>query len=385
MYETADKESSGDMMKGLQDLLTSQSDRAEKTSKSFVKEQKKTFSMMDSLLYHMEKPREIPQHGDIGNKKPSGTHVASIQDDAYDNLLLRMRVSVFKLSMVNAYDDIVEPLSLNMRINTLDVMDLMTRHQTENSMYYNAMVTGIGELKSDGEEKGRSVYLAMTSFFRNPAWTALHGATTAIGKFAGSSAWKALFGLGKKSSVEEDTLMAIRDQTEFQRTGEIAKKTGFIANLKQSGVIGASAKAIIGGVLNTEGMGSKNAQKVEDKKARGEQLGFWDKRALAFFDKSINKKAGIGSSTGSTVNRNRNDSDGKTVELLEDIKQELFLIHNGQREGLIIDGEVIKQNKTGINQAKKFNKSIVNIEDDSEKSAKFDKWSYKVLKKIKNQ
>ncbi len=104
-----------------------------------------------------------------------------------------MRVSVFKLSMVNAYDDIVEPLSLNMRINTLDVMDLMTRHQTENSMYYNAMVTGIGELKSDGEEKGRSVYLAMTSFFRNPAWTALHGATTAmmsIGKFVGSSAWK---------------------------------------------------------------------------------------------------------------------------------------------------------------------------------------------------
>jgi hypothetical protein len=41
MYETADKESSGDMMKGLQDLLTSQSDRAEKHTKSFVKEQEK--------------------------------------------------------------------------------------------------------------------------------------------------------------------------------------------------------------------------------------------------------------------------------------------------------------------------------------------------------
>lgn len=229
-----------------------------------------------------------------------GLTVAEIGDDAVNNLVSRMRGTVFSVEMVNSYDDIVEPLLIGSKILHDEHMSLIRRLQWENTAYTIQMLETLRNIRQADQEVGSSLFLQMRQFMRQPVWYTLGQAAISLLKFTGSTLWSVLFGRDKTITVQEKILKATREQTEFLRTGQIVQQRGFFTRLLDQGIAGMPLRKLGRTLLSGIGIDKETAQQREDQKSLGQtaQGGIMGKLSDLMYRGEITKKGRTAGITG---------------------------------------------------------------------------------------
>ena len=227
--------------------------------------------------------------------------ISDIEDNAFDSLVERMRLSTFRVEMVNAEYDIVDPMLLGMRELSLDGREESLAFHHETTMWYARMVEVMESLKKDETDAGRGVVLATRQFLRHPVWYTLTGAAQAmanVGKFLGGVTLGTLFGFGRKETVHEKLLSETKKQTEFMLTGKIDQGKTLWQQFKSGGVSGLIGRDIAANINTTldDGKTKLNLQELaqhrEDARASGSELqgGIRGRMADFFFKNEVTKK-----------------------------------------------------------------------------------------------
>jgi hypothetical protein len=191
--------------------------------------------------------------------------------EASGSLLDGMRMSTFKVELINAELDIVDPLQLAFREMFLGLREDNLMFQHENSQWFEKIVQGLERLDRSGERNAIGIVLAYKQFMRHPVWYTLSAVANLVvdlGKMVASSGFKLLFGFGKKKTVDEQILEETKKQTEFLLTGEIDQTKNLWQQFTSGGVAGLIGRSI-GGKL---GITQSEAQKRADARLQGEEV-----------------------------------------------------------------------------------------------------------------
>ena len=191
--------------------------------------------------------------------------------EAQHSLLTGMRMSTFKVELINAELDIVDPMQLAFREMFLGLREDNLMFQHENSQWFEKIVQGLDRLDRSGERNAIGIVLAYKQFMRHPVWYTLSAVANLVvdlGKMVASSGFKLLFGFGKKKTVDEQILEETKRQTEFMLTGEIDQTKSTWEQFKSGGVAGLIGRSI-GEDL---GITQSEAQKRADARLQGEEV-----------------------------------------------------------------------------------------------------------------
>jgi hypothetical protein len=179
----------------------------------------------------------------------SETVIDDISDDAASNIADKMVRNTFRVNMVNAFSDIVQPLKDANRLNTLDLMENANRNHVE-------MMSVLQKTNTVSERTNSGISDTYKS----------------IKVFLGSKLREILFGRKEKElSVNEKILNAIHDQTEFFMTGGVDKTKSTFDRIIKEGLIGYSIKSVGRGILSSIGISETTAQQREMQKSLGQR------------------------------------------------------------------------------------------------------------------
>ena len=308
-----------------------------------------------------------------------GLTVAEIGDDAVNNLVSRMRGTVFSVEMVNSYDDIVEPLLIGSKILHDEHMSLIRRLQWENTAYAIQMLETLRNIRQADQEVGSSLFLQMRQFMRQPVWYTLGQAAISLLKFTGSTLWSVLFGRDKTVTVQEKILKATREQTEFLRTGQIEQQRGFFTRLLDQGIAGMPLRKLGRTLLSGIGIDKDTAQQREDQKSLGQtaQGGIMGKLSDLMYRGEITKKGRTAGITGGGEIQEVKlveTSDNLILDVVDNRLLELVGISyaNSNKSLEYSKAQTVIGNNTvsELKKAQRVDKKMIDIIEDVEKNTK---------------
>jgi muramidase (phage lysozyme) len=239
--------------------------------------------------------RSFVQYADESLNHKYSTEIDEINDHAWSGLIGLMRVSTFKVEVVNAFNDIVLPLTSSMALIFKDQNDEQLRLHHEDMLYQSRIISALQALNTHNADMGRGIVLALKEFTRHPIWYTLYGAVQAL-KFLTEGSFRLLFGFGDRRSVQEKILHETKRQTEFLMTGRIDDSKNLWQQFKSGGIAGLIGRD----VASVLGVGLEKAQERENKRAQGELVSnsFVGKFADRFFGKETIKSGKPGGITG---------------------------------------------------------------------------------------
>jgi hypothetical protein len=194
---------------------------------------------------------------------------------------------VQSLEVINASDDIVQPLLDGMRKNLLDNNELLI----DNAVKSESLLSQIRD-EVQITNRGYKKLVDKKSYFGLDIGKILNPVNWIGG------AWAALFGnkeikIDQQVSFLEKIHKAILDQTEFFMTGKIADKTkkrGVLETLFYGGLVGGSAKLLTRGVGSLLGVNQQTANERAKARAEGKQTtGFFGGLADKYYGKTADK------------------------------------------------------------------------------------------------
>jgi hypothetical protein len=188
----------------------------------------------------------------VGSSYVSGSSFAEAQemklvdaeDSAFDSLVDRLRNTTFNVRLRDAMTDIVSPLVNSMKVMQLDQQAFMIQNDSLNKRYLGRIYEILYNQHKTTITYMGAIRMWFRDLQRHPIWRSIVGIGRALIS-TGKGLWKIMFGWGKKS-VEEKILQAIKEQTEFQRTGKINREKGFFERFKEKGVIGGILSNSVG-------------------------------------------------------------------------------------------------------------------------------------------
>lgn len=229
-------------------------------------------------------------------------NITEIDDSSFDSLVDRMRTSTFKVRVVGAFTDIVEPLYERMRLlNEEDEMHNSQRHH-ESSLYMDKLLTAIQSMESSNDGQNRGIYLAYKEFMRHPVWNSLKFTMNALYE-SSKLTYGVLFGFKKQQSDTDRIVEAIERQTEWHMTKSIGQQKGFFSRLMSQGILGMPIRGLANIALNGLNMGRNRAQDQENARARGDEVpsGFKTFFSDFFFKDVIDQQGRLGTDTPTTL------------------------------------------------------------------------------------
>jgi len=171
------------------------------------------------------------------------------QDDRnmVNSLVSNMKREVFTVKISDTMNSIVMPLYQRMGILAEDQRKLRERFEREHFLYYERFLIALNKGNEENQEVNRGLWVTLQQFQRHPLWSAGRVIVSAFKgmAFIGTTAFKVLFGLGDRETVQQKTLKEIKKQTEFFRTGTIhAERRGIFRELIRGGLIGTAFNEI---------------------------------------------------------------------------------------------------------------------------------------------
>lgn len=205
----------------------------------------------------------------IGNNNGLQQHdvLSGIGGDAKSTNQKQNR-SIFRVEVVNATNDIVQPLSDFMRINSLDLFALMNKHHLESIKHQEAISSNINLMGRDSDVVNRGLIRWMRQFWKHPVWASL----SLIGNVLSGTAslfGSILFGSKKELTISEKILKATKEQTEFLMKGSIDRTESFMDKLIRRGLVGSIAAGVAKVGLGAFGISRSKAQQREEDKSKG--------------------------------------------------------------------------------------------------------------------
>lgn len=166
--------------------------------------------------------------------------------DRVDTLIEEMRNSNRTVRVTNLFSDISYPMMNKMDDLLLDQQVFENRLQYNTETYLVAILREIRNMDSGNQTAIlHAAHSHIAMFFRNPLWNTMVGALRAI-KFVltpiFSGLRNVLFGK-KEATVEQKILGAIKEQTEFMRTGETGGRSLW-ERFREQGLVGMGVSAV---------------------------------------------------------------------------------------------------------------------------------------------
>lgn len=274
---------------------------------------------LSSMISDHRQTRSVDVMSSLKHKTMHVT-VDKVSPEAFTPVISHMRTNIFRVNIVNAFNDIVHPMLDGMRKNALDHQALIISHQTENAAYYNKMIQSLQSIDKQDEDSGRGLMLWFRQFARQPVWMSLKLFADAVGSVTGSlfSITKALLfgGEEKTLSIQEKILKAIKEQTEFFMRGSIDRSKSLFSRFISGGLIGGSAKLIGRGLLKTLGISESVAQERELQKSKGQtnlKRGFYGSLSDMIFGDELVKYGRTGGILGSKQSQDDKDAQKKNT------------------------------------------------------------------------
>lgn len=162
--------------------------------------------------------------------------------------------------------------------------DISRREQANDRLYHKENLNLFSKMKDDVKyirDRGNkglvdAIKEQFYRFKRAPFWTTF----TVLSKAAWNITSGVLFGFGKK---QDSVKSAIKEQTEFMRTGQIRAQNNMFTRLFRRGIVGNLAA----GAASITGMGRRAAQRGEDRAAEGGRASFRENLARKLFGRDI--------------------------------------------------------------------------------------------------
>lgn len=187
-----------------------------------------------------------------------------------DTLLGELKSNVYTVQIFEPMRTLVMPM-----FHLLEGLQL--EEQAAANQRHHESVIQMGQLMNTIQESSsrfqftflESMQFQYRMFMRHPIWNSITRLLDPTKSPVFRTLTGLLFGFKEEKSVDEKILDAIKQQTEFLRTGEIGPSRGALGRFFQQGAI----RSILGGVLNAyTGIGRGAAQEREDQRARGEDV-----------------------------------------------------------------------------------------------------------------
>lgn len=189
------------------------------------------------------------------------------QDEFAFNLVERMKSTTFKVRIMNALSDLIEPLVTRLDLSKADAEQTSIVRHHEIGMYLDRILQSVNNLDTNTDEN-RGFYLAAKEFFRHPELyigLALMNATVGALKFGLGT----LIGFKETKSDTDRIVDAINRQTEWHMTNAIEQRKGFFERLRTQGVLGMGIRGLGNLGLRALGVSRKKAQEQEDMRSEG--------------------------------------------------------------------------------------------------------------------
>lgn len=246
----------------------------------------------------VETKRELRSLSGIGDVGVLETRITDIDENSFDPLVDRMRSSTFRVRLVNSLNDVVEPLYDRLRIIQGESDSMELKHHHEDALYYDKMLDAMYNMESKNSSQNRGIYLATKEFMRHPMWNSLRLTLKGlweVTKFSSS----VLFGFRKRKSDTDRIVDAIKEQTQWHMTKSITQQKGFFTRLLRQGVVGMPIRGIANIITERLGVGRDTAQRNEDIRSRGGDVGGIGNAIADFlYSDSITRRGRLGSDQG---------------------------------------------------------------------------------------
>lgn len=196
-----------------------------------------------------------------------GIVISGMNEDAFENLVKQLKHTTFKVKMIDAYTDITEPV-INAIGGSADYSTSVQRELFERSNKHLKAIENYTRLSyaNKAGDKSGNLLIQLHRFLSGPIWFRLAKGITELSKFTAKSAWSILFGRTKKETTEQKILKAIKEQTEFQMTGQIDRQKSLFQKVLGQGLVGGIGRQI----LKLGDIDRETAQRREQQRALGQ-------------------------------------------------------------------------------------------------------------------
>lgn len=216
-----------------------------------------SFDPVGNMKYNQQ-----DQMNDFSNQEDQ----TELTDESIISLVDRMRATVFKFKITNAFDAIISPLRTELDRLSFEEAQMVSKHHMEDNLYYQSMVTAIeGLSKSVETNMVRSLLMEYQRFTRHPVWASMRYINAGLIQPVATGIKTMLFGWKKEKSDTDRIVDSINELTEFMMTGQIDRTESFMDKYIRKGLVQSIGERL----GNVVGVSREGAQRIEDMKFAG--------------------------------------------------------------------------------------------------------------------
>lgn len=260
-------------------------------------------------------------------------------DDSADveSLIDLMTTRTFDVSVTNALTDIVDPLIYQSELNSIEEREQsLLIAQTQNRLLHR-INTNLINIRGAQENLFGRLVRDIREIRDNPAWFAMTMLERSLSAGAGLIG-SLLFGSRKQEDGYDRIVTSIKEQTEFQMTGQIDRQQSLFERFIDKGLVGGAVATAFDKTTNVLGIGREAARERTINQAQGiEDKSIGGKIAGALFGSEY--------AVGNILTQNDQYQDNST-DLLGMIEKNTRNIYESNLMSLGFEGQLMRYQET---------------------------------------